>query len=52
MTSERMRFTLRLPENLLTRLGKASNELGVSINSLIIQILWDYVKEVNTYERT
>lgn len=45
---ERARFTLRLPEKLFESLGKEATEVGVSLNALILQILWNWVrKEVN-----
>ena len=41
----RVRFTLRLPNKLLNLIGEKSNEEGVSINSFILKILWEWVKE-------
>lgn len=42
---DRARFTFRMPEKLLTQLKKESEGLGVSVNALILQILWEWVKE-------
>ena len=42
---ERIRFTLRLPENLLLVVGREAVKTGVPINALILQILWDWVKK-------
>lgn len=39
----RERFTFRMPAKLMTMLKTESNELGVSLNALILQILWDWV---------
>lgn len=39
---ERIRFTLRLPTQLFEELGKEATRLGVSLNSLILQILWSW----------
>lgn len=36
------RFTLRLPYKLYSKLVKEANIKGVSLNSLILQILWDW----------
>lgn len=41
---ERTRFTLRLPTELLRLIGISANKVGVPINALILQILWDWVK--------
>lgn len=40
----RTRFTFRMPEELYRMLDTRSDELGVSKNALILQILWDYVE--------
>ena len=39
---ERVRFTFRLPNPLFQQLKKRSDDLGVSVNALILQILWDW----------
>ena len=45
MTNDnRARFTFRMPEDLYRMLDARANELGVSKNALILQILWDYVE--------
>ncbi len=41
---DRQRFTLRLPANLLEMIGAEANRIGVPINALILQILWEWVK--------
>lgn len=41
----RARFTFRMPEPMFNALKAKSEELGVSMNALILQILWDWVKE-------
>jgi len=40
----RERFTLRLPTTLFTKLQLNGEELGVSINALILQILWNWME--------
>jgi hypothetical protein len=36
-------FTLRMPENLRDKLKKIVKEKGLTLNSLILQILWDWI---------
>lgn len=40
----RERFTLRLPTALFTKLQINGEELGVSTNALILQILWNWME--------
>ena len=40
----RERFTLRLPTTLFSKLQVNGEELGVSTNALILQILWDWME--------
>lgn len=48
MTKERrVRFTLRLPDNLIKNLKHEANKQGVSINSLILNILWCWSENTN-----
>ena len=42
---ERARFTFRIPIKLMQLLREESEEKGISINSLILQILWDGIKD-------
>jgi len=44
-TDKRVRYTLRLPPALLERLGKEANKQGISINALILQILWGWAEQ-------
>ena len=44
-TDNRARFTFRMPEELYQMLDERAEELGVSKNALILQILWDYVEK-------
>lgn len=39
------RITLRLPEKLKEQLDKLAKEMGVSINALIVQILWQHFEK-------
>lgn len=45
MTNDaRERFTFRIPKKLLETLKFESEKKGVSINALILQILWEWVE--------
>ncbi len=43
---ERVRFTFRVPDKLAEKLRKESERLGVTVNALILQILWDWEKKL------
>ncbi|ENY8941364.1 Arc family DNA-binding protein [Clostridioides difficile] len=43
---ERVRFTFRLPATLLEKMKIRASTEGSSMNSLILHILWDYIKEI------
>lgn len=45
INDNRARFTFRMPEELYRMLDVRADELGVSKNALILQILWDYVEK-------
>lgn len=45
MTKERIRFTLRIPDNIYEKLNTLAKKQGVSCNSLISTILFDYVNK-------
>lgn len=40
----RERFTLRIPTNLFVQIQNSANDVGTSINALILQILWEWMK--------
>lgn len=40
-----VRFTFRIPNELLLKLKAEANEKGVSVNAQILQILWEWSKE-------
>ena len=44
---DRERFTLRLPPRLYNLLQIQAKETGVSLNALILEILWDWEKQQN-----
>jgi len=44
MTKEAERFTLRLTPELKGVLEATRKRLGVSLNALVLQILWDWAK--------
>ena len=50
MTNERDRFTFRLPAPLLEKIKNRASIEGSSMNSLILHILWDYIKEIENKE--
>lgn len=39
---DRKRFTLRIPTNLYEALSLEANQLGITLNGLISQILWEW----------
>lgn len=41
----RERFTLRLPTALFMKIQNNANEVGTSINALILQILWEWIRQ-------
>lgn len=41
----RQRFTFRLPEELFVKIRDTAKKQGVSINALILQILWNYINK-------
>ncbi|MCC0696241.1 Arc family DNA-binding protein [Clostridioides sp. ES-S-0048-02] len=43
---ERVRFTFRLPTTLLEKIKDIASTEGSSMNSFILHILWDYIKEI------
>ena len=45
MTNDTARFTLRLPSELKERLTERSEKMGISLNSLVIQLLWQWLDE-------
>lgn len=40
----RERFTLRLPTELFSHIQSEASRTGVSINALILKILWEWVE--------
>lgn len=44
MTKETKRFTLRLTGELKERLDESRKRKGVSLNALVVQILWDWAE--------
>ena len=44
---ERLRFTLRIPKPLFNLVQDKAIYTGVATNALILQILWQWVKENN-----
>lgn len=41
---DRTRFTFRMPGELLQKLKEQANRLGVSVNALILQVLWEWIQ--------
>lgn len=52
MTSDSARFTLRLTGELKRRLEKTGRDMGISLNALVVQILWDWAKNNLNEEET
>lgn len=44
MTKETERFTLRLTGELKEQLDEGRKRMGVSLNALVVQILWEWVE--------
>ena len=40
-----VRFTFRTPKELLGKVRKEADQKGVSVNSQLLQILWEWAKE-------
>lgn len=45
MTLKTERFTLRITKELKCQLEKKGKQMGVSLNALVAQILWDWAKQ-------
>ena len=45
MTKDRMRFTLRIPVDVFNKLNEIAKNKGISCNSLIASILFDYLNQ-------
>ena len=45
MTNDAVRFTLRITKAIKQQLNNRSQQMGISVNSLVIQILWDWVAQ-------
>lgn len=44
ITDTRIRYTFRMPEALFQAIEKRAQAFGVSVNAMILQILWDWLK--------
>ncbi len=44
----RKRFTFRLPNSLFMDLSEEAKKQGLSLNAMILQILWEWVKKRKT----
>lgn len=45
MTKDAVRFTLRLTSELKDRLEGSGKRMGISLNALVVQILWDWAEQ-------
>lgn len=46
MTNDnRIRYTFRMPSDLFGKVKKEAYKEGVSMNALILQILWDWIEK-------
>ena len=41
---ERMRFTLRMPQEIFQSIGSEASLRGIPLNALILQILWEWLE--------
>lgn len=48
---ERVRYTFRLPVNLMKIIRNKSEEKGVTLNAFMLQILWEWVNQQHERER-
>lgn len=46
MTNDAGRFTLRLTKELKQWLEDSAKRMGVSLNALVLQILWEWAKTI------
>ena len=44
---ERVRFTFRLPDSLMSKLKDEAKSKNVSVNALILKILWEWLEKNN-----
>lgn len=49
---ERIRFTFRLPLELMERLRTEANKQGISLNAQILQILWEWEKKESEQKKS
>lgn len=40
-------MTIRPPENLRLQLKKIADNYGITVNALVLRILWDYVEHLS-----
>ena len=50
MHDNRVRFTLRIPSDLLEQIGERATNEGFSMNSKILQIIYDWVRQTDAKE--
>ena len=43
--TESTKYMMRLPKSLKDKLAKRADMMGLSLNSLLVQILWSYMEE-------
>ena len=48
---DRVRFTFRLPNDLFKKVKLEASKQGFSVNTLILQILWDWVNSKETIKK-
>jgi len=51
MTKETERFTLRLTKELKWKLDESRKRMGISLNALVVQILWNWTECKDDEER-
>lgn len=45
--NDEVRFTLRLPKKTMQKIKNKSDEIGISNNALVLQILWEWAERQN-----
>lgn len=51
MSNETERLTLRLPPELKAVLDEKRKRMGISLNALVVQLLWQHVQQAGQAER-
>ena len=47
-TADRARMTIRIPDELHKTIQNAAGKKGVSLNALLVEILWKFSKQIQS----